>query len=46
MVPTLIVELYETDAAFDEATCEEAVVGEGGGSGFRAVEGVDVLGFL
>ena len=46
VVPVGVVELYEADAAFDHASGEEAVIGEGGLSGLGAVHVECVFGFL
>ena len=44
-IPAPVEELDEADAAFGEASGEEAVIGEGFAAGLGAVEVVDFLGF-
>ena len=37
-IPSSVIELHEPDALFDESSCHQTIVGEGGFSWFRAVQ--------
>ena len=37
-IPSSVIELNEPDAVFDESSCHQTIVGEGGFSWFRAVQ--------